>query len=180
VSTTELDEARQAAGVGPEDPWPPEGENGSSSIAARAAAMAANGGEFGGEQEEMFPMGAVQGDHKVTMKTIAPSNTSRKTEAKMRATAIPLRDGLVRYGELVELLVTVEAGKVEEKPDLEEPEAGGRRKLLGLKDVQHFRPVYVTSARGMFTREQVLDILNEVGVPPTADVIPRLLGDTQE
>lgn len=128
-------------------------------------------------EAEMFPSGSIPGDHAVTMKNIVPAGKGRKTEAKMGATAIPLRDGLVRYGKLVELLVTVEAGKVEEVPDLEEQDAGGERKLLGVKDVQRFRPVHVQSAASMFTLDQVLDILEQhFGVPRTADKVAEVFG----
>lgn len=128
-------------------------------------------------EEEMFPAGSIPGDHAVTMKNIVPAGKGRKTEAKMNSAAIPLRDGLVRYGELVELLVTVEAGKVEEVPDLEEQDTGGRRKLLGVKDVQRFRPVHVASAAGVLTVGQVVDILEErFGIPRTADKVAEVFG----
>lgn len=130
-------------------------------------------------EDELFPMGSIEGDHAVTMKNIVPAAKARKTEAKMRARRIALRGGLVRYGELLELVVTVEAGKVEEVPDLEEPESGGRRKLLGVKDVQHFRPVHVTSAAGMYTLDQVLEILErEFAIPRTADKVREVFGLT--
>ena len=111
------------------------------------------------------------------MKNIVPPAKARKTEAKMGATAIPLRGGLVRYGDLVELLVTVEAGKVEEVPELLEPESGGKRTLLGVKDVQRFRPVMVRDAAGMYTLDQVLDILEQhAGIPRSADIIVEIFG----
>jgi len=119
----------------------------------------------------------VPGDHKVTMKNIVPAGKGRKTEAKMGSTAIPLRDGLVRYGELVELLVTVEAGKVSEVPDLEETDAGGRRALLGVKDVQFFRPVMVRSAQDVLTVDQVVDILeSRFGIPRSAEKVAEVFG----
>lgn len=127
-------------------------------------------------EAEMFPQGAIDGDHSVTMKNIVPAGRGRKTEAKMLSAAIPLRQGLVRYGEHVELLVTVEAGKVEEVPDLED-EGSDRRKLLGVKDVQRFRPVHITSAAGVYTLEQVLDILEtHFGVPRSADKVAEVFG----
>jgi hypothetical protein len=149
-----------------------------------AAAMGAKRGapiddqpdDDGDERPEMFPQGSIPGDHAVTMKNIA-GGKGRKTEAKMGATAIPLRDGLVRYGKLVELLVTVEAGKVEEVPELEEQDAGGERKLLGVKDVQRFRPVHVRSAAGVLTTDQVLDILERhFGLPRSADKVREVFG----
>lgn len=128
-------------------------------------------------EDQLFPMGSIPGDHAVTMKNIVPAGKARKAEAKMRATPIAMRDGLRRYGDLVELLVTVEAGKVEEVPDLEEQDAGGRRRLVGVKDVQHFRPVHVASAEGVFTLDQVLDILErEFGIPRSADKIAKVFG----
>lgn len=128
-------------------------------------------------EAELFPMGSIPGDHAVTMKNIVPAGKGRKCEAKMRATPIAMRDGLRRYGELIELLVTVEAGKIEEVPDLDDEDAGGRRKLVGVKDVQHFRPVHVGSAEGMYTLEQVLDILEQhFGVPRSADKVAEVFG----
>lgn len=128
-------------------------------------------------EPELFPQGSIPGDHKVTMKNIVPGGKARKTESKMGAAAVPLLAGLVHYGELVELLVTVEAGKVEEVPDLEEPESGGRRRLLGVKDVQHFRPVHVRSAEGVLTIGQVVDLLEErFGIPRSSDKIMEVFG----
>lgn len=129
------------------------------------------------DEPEMFPMGAIVGDHKITVKNILPAGKSRKVEAKLRATPIPLKDGLVRYGEVLELLVTVEAGKIEEVPDLEEPESGGRRVLNGVKDVQHFRPVHVADARQMYSLAQVLEILEDkFGIARTDPQIAEVFG----
>lgn len=128
-------------------------------------------------EAELFPQGAIDGDHSVTMRNIVPAGKGRKTEAKMLSAAIPLRQGLVRYGELVELLVTVEAGKIEEVPDLDGDEGTDRRKLSGVKDVQRFRPVHIASAAGVFTLDQVLDILeSHFGVPRTADKVAEVFG----
>lgn len=156
-------------------------------LAARRAGNGKRGAPIDGQgadeddreptEAELFPMGAIEGDHKVTMKNIVPAGKGRKTEAKMTSVPIPLRAGLVAYGDLLELIVTVEAGKVEEVPDLEEQDSGDRRKLLGVKDVQRFRPVHVTTAAGMYTRDQVLDILEQhFGVPRSADKVAEVFG----
>lgn len=126
---------------------------------------------------EMFPQGAVAGDHKVTMKNIVPAGKARKTEAAMSRAAVPLLDGLVRYGDHVELLVTAEAGAVNEVPDLEDQESSDRRVLRGVKDVQTFRVVHVRSADAMYTLDQVLDILEQkFAIPRTATKVREVFG----
>lgn len=152
------------------------------SDAEAEAAMGARRGQPIDEQPsedeaEMFPMGSIPGDHRVTLKNIVPAAKGRSTEAKMGSAAIPMREGLVRYGELLRLVVTVEAGKVLEQPDLQEPDAGGNRLLMGVKDVQHFRPVHVESAADLLTVEQVVDILEKrFGIPRSSDKIAEVFG----
>lgn len=136
--------------------------------------LAAERDADGDGQIEMFPQGTIPGDAKVTLKNIAPAGTGRKHEAKMRATAIPMTSGLVRYGEKLELLVTVEAGQVKEVPELDEADSSGKRKLTGVKDVQEFRPIFVQDGSAMFTREQVIDLMAQAGVPDekVAELLP--------
>lgn len=128
-------------------------------------------------EAEMFPQGAVPGDHKLTLKNIVPAGKGRKTEAAMSRAAVPLLDGLVRYGEHVELLVTVEAGSVNEVPDLVAEEASDQRVLKGVKDVQSFRVVHVRHAADLLTTDQVLDILErEFALPRTATKVREVFG----
>jgi hypothetical protein len=166
MSVTELDEARREAGIDTEDALRSGGED-----TASAAEMA--GGEGEGEQEELFPLGSVAGDPRTTWKTLIKPRTPVKTECKLSQAAVPLTDGLYDFGEKGEVLVTFEAGQVRSVPELGEPEADGQRKLKGVKLVQNLRSIHVRDGSDMFTREQVVELLDAAGA--TSAQITELL-----
>jgi len=172
VSTTDLDElarAREATGWPEDEQHPDAGSNGGSeSVAERAE----NGEE---PQEELFPLGSVSGDPKRTYKNLIPAGTPTKTQAKLSNTAVPMTDGLYAYGQRGEILVTFEAGTVKQVPELGDEKSDGTRRLDGVKLVQEMRAVYVRDAERMYTRAQVLDMLEELGVSDT-DHVAELLG----
>lgn len=166
MSVTDLKRAREDTG------WP-EGEEapGGRSAAERAA----DGEGLGeGEQAEMFPLGSISGDPKRTHKTMIPAGTSVKIEAKLSNASVPMTDGLYAFGDHGELLITFEAGKLEQVPELGEEKSDGTRKLEGVKLVQRLRVIHTRDGSGMFTHEQVVELLEAGGVKPAK--IASLLG----
>lgn len=129
------------------------------------------------DQATMFPLGAVEGDAKVDWKKLVPAGKSVKLECNLSRAAVPLLNGLYRFGETGEVLVAFEAGMVKNVPDLEEDPAGGERKLKGVTLRQDLRAIHVRSADQMFSLDQVLDILEaHFGVPRTADKVAEVFG----
>lgn len=106
------------------------------SIAERAAA-AANGAMEADEQLEAFPNGSVEGDAKITLRTLVKPGDSTSYTVSMRSAEVGLRGGLVDPRTTTRLLVTCEVAKVEEVAEREE----GR--VVGWKIRQTLRPTYV-------------------------------------
>jgi hypothetical protein len=169
MSVTDLDEARRAAGVGDGDPWPPADGNGSSSVAERAA----NGGGLGEEQGEMFPLGTLDGDPKRTLASLIRKGVPLEYTASLMSAEVPLQGGLLDVESSGQVLVTWEPAKVEIVPVRKKDGSG---KLDRAKVRQKLRPTYVQAGEGVYTREQVLEILNKVGVPESAEIVAELLG----
>ena len=167
MSVTGIDElraAREAEGLDPD-----EGGAGLS-VAERA-----ENGDGEPTQEELFPLGTVDGDPKKTLKTLLRAGVPIKYTCALSSAKVPMRGGLIDFESSGDLLVTFESGKLEVVPKIEKDE-GGKRRVVEAELRQKLRVSYVQPADGMYTREQVLDILHRVGVPESADIISELLG----
>jgi hypothetical protein len=136
MSTTDLEQARRDHGVGGDDPWPPE-EN-AKSIADRAD-------ESQGEltEEELFPLGTVDGDPAVKVQNIIPKGVPVETTASLRSAEVPSRSGLLDpHAE-----GTVTVSFTVEKVELVLKREKDTRQIVGAKIRQVCRPVYVEQAR---------------------------------
>lgn len=132
-------------------------------------------------QLEAFPIGAVDGDPKVTHRNLIKAGMAVKLECALSRAAVPLTGGLHAFGAAGEVLVTFEAGKVQQVPEFGERQADGSRPVKAVKLVQELTAVHVRSGAGMYTLDQVLDILErEFGVPRTADKVAKVFGLTAE
>lgn len=132
------------------------------------------------DEPTMFPLGTIEGDPKTTWRNLIKAGTPVKLECALSRAAVPMTAGLHAFGEQGEVLVTFEAGVVKSVPELGDQQADGKRKLKGVKLVQELRAVHVRSGAGMFTLDQVLDILEqEFGVPRTADKVAKVFGLTE-
>jgi hypothetical protein len=108
---------------------PMEGQNGRS-IEERAG--------DGDGQMEAFPMGAVDGDAKVTLRTLIRGGEPVSFTVSMRSAEVPLRGGLVDPRKTVRLLVTCEA--FDGGLPVPQREDG---KVVSWKVRQSLRPTYV-------------------------------------
>lgn len=130
------------------------------------------------DEPEMFPLGTLSGDPKVTHKTMIKPGSTVKYEAKLSNASVPMTDGLIPAGTKTEILVTIEAGAFKPTPEFGEEEASdGTRKVKAWKIVQNHRAVHVRTAERMFTLDQVLEILEEkFGIARTDPQIAEVFG----
>jgi hypothetical protein len=77
---------------------------------------AANGGD---EQDELFPLGSIEGGTK-TLKTLIPAGSEVRSTVSMKSAEVPASGGIFDPGFEGKLLVTVVLGKVETVPLREE------------------------------------------------------------
>jgi hypothetical protein len=135
-----------------------------------------NGSEDGdGDEPELFPAGTLEGDPKVTHKTYIPAASKTSTEVSMSRAAVPNPGGgLFRAGEEVQVLARVLPQSVKETPiNVKQPD--GSYKVKEWKITQELAVIFVQHADQMFTREQVVELLDKAGAAPA--VISRLLGE---
>ena len=159
MSISELDEARERVAAEQQD-------EDTASVAERA--------EDEVPEAELFPMGSIEGDPKITWSMLLKRGRPVEVTSTMRAAEVGVRNGqLLDPEKVTQVLVTVvpeQAIVIYKRETIDGP-------VKGYKIRQPLRPTYVQEAGKMFTREDVLDILSKVGVPDTADVITELLGE---
>lgn len=124
--------------------------------AAEAAAAKAKGDEpdpdadsdeDGEGQAEMFPMGTLEGDPKVTLKNLIKPNHRVEYTASLMSAEVPVRHGLMdpyADGQAVE---THELAKIELVP-IRETDSAGQKKIVGWKVRSKLRPVFVEPVAG--------------------------------
>jgi hypothetical protein len=158
MSVHELDAARAAVGIGSSDPWPPDDE------VDEALGK--------GEQAE-FPLGTIEGDAK-TVKNLIKSGLPITVEASLTSAKVPMTGGLADPDKAGRVMVSHEAAKYLLIPQREgEP---GSKKIVGWTIRCQLRSTYVEPGAAFYSREQVLTILERVGISRSADVVPSLLG----
>lgn len=127
------------------------------------------------EQAELFPKGVLDTDGKIQLKNLIRANESVEITASLMTAEVPLRGGLVDPRKEGKVIVSFEAAKYIPVPQRKgEP---GDKQLTGWKIRCQLRPTYVEPIEGAyFSREQVLSILDQVGVPRSSDRVAELLG----
>jgi hypothetical protein len=178
----------EPAGSGPE---PPEGtaaatdgepnadelarrrreRNGARSMSERMA----DGEGQDSDEPELFPLGTLSGDPKVTVKNLIRAGARVTCESKMSSAAVPNPSGHLFDPEReVQVLVRVLPGAAKQTP-IHEKQADGTYKVKEWKIGQELAVIHVQPAEEMFTREQVVDLFHEAGV--ASAVVSRLLGE---
>jgi hypothetical protein len=94
-----------------------------------------------GEQEELFPVGSLEGDPKVTLKNIIKAHHRVEYTASLMSAEVPLREGLLDPDDEGRVLVTYEVASLVPVPIREDK--GGTKKIVGYKIRQQLRPIYV-------------------------------------
>lgn len=91
----------------------------------------------GDGQLETFPMGAVEGDAKVSLRSLVKAGEPVEHTASLRAAEVPMRGGLVDPRKPGRVLVSYEVAKIETVAVREEG------KVTGWKIRQALRPTFV-------------------------------------
>jgi hypothetical protein len=107
---------------------------------AESVAERAKAGEHEEGQDELFPMGSLDGDGK-SLKTLIKAGSSVKATVKMRTAEVPAKGGLLDPEGERTLVVTVRPGKVEAVPHHD-----GEGKVVDWTQRQSLDPVYVEAA----------------------------------
>lgn len=159
LSADELAERRQAkAGNG----------NGSASIQQRA-----RDGEELEPEPELFPLGSLEGDPTVTLKNLLKGNVPKEISASMGTAAVPIKGGgfFDPEQEITLLVRVLPGGPI---PVATRKKGDERAKIEKWRITQPLTPIFVQEAGAMFTEVQVVEMLEEGGVP--AAQIAKLLG----
>jgi hypothetical protein len=93
----------------------------------------------GEAQDEMFPLGSLEGDQKTLGNLIRGKPTT--TTVSLARAEVPLRDGLLDPGKTGRVLVHYEPAKYEVVLERED-DGTGQRRLVGAKIRNHARPIY--------------------------------------
>lgn len=168
----------------PGAPGAKDGQPDPDELARRRAGKATNGGTSVADrqdedntepEEELFPLGSLPGDPKVTLKTLVKAGTPVKKTASMGTAAVPITsDGFFDPEEEVTLLVRALPGGIIPVPTHEKSDTA-RHKIKEWRFTQSLTPIYVQHAGSMYTREQVLEMLSSAGV--SSAKITELIGD---
>lgn len=144
----------------------------SASIAARAQQDDDDTGD--GEQAELFSAGFLEGEDKVSLKTLIKPGATVERSASMGTAAIPIKgNGFFDVESEVTLLVRcLPGGPV---PIATRKKGDEKHKIEKWRINQPLTPIYVESAADMYTREQVVDMLHSAGV--AAATVSKLLGE---
>lgn len=94
------------------------------------------------EQLEAYPLGSLEGDAKVTLRSLVKGGEPVEFTASMRAAEFPLRTGLVDFRKSGRALVTYEAQKIEVVVKREDGE------VAGWKERQVLRPTFLEPVKG--------------------------------
>ena len=165
----------------------PDSELSQDELAERRAARAnGNGGSASisqrardGEEpeqptdEELFPLGSLEGDSAVTLKTLLKPRVPVEISASMGTAAVPIKgSGFFDPEQEITLLVRVLPGGP--VPVATRKKGDEKAKIEKWRVTQPLTPIYVQEAGSMFTEEQVVELLEAGNVP--AATISKLLG----
>lgn len=146
--------------------------NGSASIEQRAR----DGEEPEPTDEELFPLGSLDGDPKVTLKNLLNPRVPTEISASMGTAAVPIKGaGFFDPEREITLLVRVLPGGP--VPVATRRKGDEKHKIEKWRVTQPLTPIYVQEAGSMFTEAQVVEMLEAGGVPSAK--IATLLGHEQ-
>lgn len=93
------------------------------------------------EQGELFPVGSLEGDPKVTLAKLVRAGHRIEYTASLMSAEVPLQGGLLDPNDEGQVMVTYEVASLTPVPIREGDR--GTKKLVGWKIRQNLRPVYV-------------------------------------
>lgn len=133
-------------------------------------------GDGDDDQPELFKMGSLEGDPKVTLKNLIKAGSTVTVKASLSSAEVPIKGGgLFDPEEEVTLLVRALPGGVTPRPKHAGQKGDPHRPVREWTLSQAIAVTYVQEAGEMFTREQVLEMLHEAGV--ASATVSKLLGE---
>jgi hypothetical protein len=130
----------------------------------------------GAPEEELFPLGSLSGDPAVTLRNFIKPRTPVEISASMGTAAVPIKGaGFFDPEQEITLLVRVLPGGP--VPVATRKKGDEKSKIEKWRLTQPLTPIYVQEAGDMFTRVQVLELLEQAGV--SSATISRLLGESE-
>lgn len=135
-------------------------------------------GDGEGSGDELFPVGMVEGDSKITLKNLIKPGQRVVLKASLSRAEVPLTGGLLHPEQEVTLLVRGLPGAPVPVAKHRDAQAGGDHTIEEFTLRQPIRAMHVENAGEMYTRVQLLEILHEAGVPSAT--ISKLLGEGPE
>jgi hypothetical protein len=142
------------------------------SVSERVDATASDGD--GTPDEELFPLGSLEGDPTVTLKNLLKPRTPVEISASMGTAAVQIKgSGFFDPESEITLLVRVLPGGP--VPVATRKKGDERSQIEKWRITQPLTPIFVQEAGEMYTREQVLELFHQAGV--ASAVVSRVLGD---
>jgi hypothetical protein len=127
-------------------------------------------------EDELFPEGSLEGDPKVTLKSLIKAGSRVRVVASFSKAEVPIKNGALFDPEReITFLVRGLPGGVTPRPKHEGKSGDQRRPIKEWTLSQSIRAIHVENAGEMFSRVQVLEMLHEAGVPSAT--VSKLLGD---
>lgn len=124
--------------------------------------------------EELFPLGSLEGDPTVTLKNLLKPRTPVEVSASMGTAAVPIKgNGFFDPEQEITLLVRVLPGGP--VPVATRKKGDEKASIEKWRITQPLTPIYVQEAGDMYSREQVLELFHQAGV--ASAVVTRVLGD---
>jgi hypothetical protein len=130
------------------------------------------------DDDELFPVGVVEGDSKITLKNLIKPGQRVTLKASLSSAEVPLTGGLLHPEQEVTLLVRGLPGAPVPVAKHRDAQAGGDHTIEEFTLRQPIRAMHVENAGEMYSRVQVLDLLHEAGV--SSATVSKLLGDGPE
>lgn len=150
---------------------------------AASVAQRAENGEGGGKpddepQAELFPDGVIDGDPRVTIKNLIRGGENVDLEVTLMQGKVPLRGGLVDPRRSGKVVVSHDAAKYLLIPQREgEP---GDKKVKGWTVRCQLKPTYSEPASAYWTEEEVMRLVDALGIPRSSDKVVELLKEHRE
>lgn len=131
------------------------------------------------DRDEMFPVGSVEGDSKITLKNLIKPGQRVTLTASMSSAEVPLTGGLLHPEKEVTLLVRGLPGMPVPVAKHRDAQPGGDHTIEEVTMRQPIRAMHVENVGEFVNRVQVVDVLAFEGVPSATvtKVLAGLFGD---
>jgi hypothetical protein len=140
-----------------------------------SAADRAENGDAEPTGDELFPLGTIEGDPRVTVRSLIKAGARVSVTASLSSAEVPVSGGLFDPEQEISVLVRCIPGKVEQVPKHEDKD--GIQKVKEWTVRQSLRSIHVERADAVYSESQVREMLAECDASPAK--VSRLLGEKQ-